>query len=365
TRRYYDPYGNNRGAPAASFPTGEKGFIGGATDSATGLTDLGAREYQPETGSFVSTDPLINPYDPQDLNAYAYATDNPTTYSDPTGACVWPQFAEAPSPACGGNPDPGQGSGGSNGENSTRGTTSSPVCVDISPHVCVPPNSKSFSSLKKAWDWVVSEYGKPANATQEMERWRVACFEVPSACRGQWYSDVGAILGSKFDQGLVNSWNMGMKTLLGYGNIVAGVIIPNKLSEKWEQEQSDPANRNVPKASPSDPEWRDIIRSNSTIKWAVLDNGDLVIMPKWVNGTEVPHSLLSGGEGVQAAGEADIAWAPGEQEIGIDINDHTGHYYEDTPEFRASLQIGVDAFADAGVTFLGWDYGDGGGPIDE
>ena len=71
-----------------SFPDGEKGFVGGAADPATGLTDLGAREYQPQTGSFISTDPLLNPYDPQDLNAYTYATDNPTTYSDPTGQCT-------------------------------------------------------------------------------------------------------------------------------------------------------------------------------------------------------------------------------------------------------------------------------------
>src|SRR6201999_3816285 len=59
---------------------------GGAADGATGLTNLGAREYQPQSGAFISTDPLLNAYDPQDLNAYTYATDNPATLSDPTGA---------------------------------------------------------------------------------------------------------------------------------------------------------------------------------------------------------------------------------------------------------------------------------------
>ena len=86
TRRYYDPYGNPLGTSSASFPAGEKGFVGGADDAATGLTDLGVREYQPDTGSFISTDPIQNSYDPQDLNAYAYAADNPATLSDPTGA---------------------------------------------------------------------------------------------------------------------------------------------------------------------------------------------------------------------------------------------------------------------------------------
>jgi RHS repeat-associated protein len=85
TRRYYDPYGNLLSSAATSFPAGEKGFVGGAYDAATGLTDLGAREYQSQTGSFISPDPILTPSDPQDLNAYTYAADNPTTNSDPTG----------------------------------------------------------------------------------------------------------------------------------------------------------------------------------------------------------------------------------------------------------------------------------------
>ena len=60
---------------------GEKGFVGGTDDTATGLTDLGTREYQPGTGSFISPDPLLKPYDPLNLNAYAYAADSPSTYS--------------------------------------------------------------------------------------------------------------------------------------------------------------------------------------------------------------------------------------------------------------------------------------------
>ncbi|HXS64574.1 MAG TPA: RHS repeat-associated core domain-containing protein [Streptosporangiaceae bacterium] len=86
TRRYYDPYGNPRGTTPSSFPTGQKGFVGGTSDTTTGLTNLGAREYQPGTGSFISPDPLLNSGDPQNLNAYAYAADNPATESDPTGA---------------------------------------------------------------------------------------------------------------------------------------------------------------------------------------------------------------------------------------------------------------------------------------
>jgi RHS repeat-associated protein len=87
TRRYYDPYGNEIGTPPTSWP-GSKGFVGGTTDPATGLTNLGAREYNPATSSFISTDPLLNPYQPGDLNPYAYAQDDPATNSDPAGLMI-------------------------------------------------------------------------------------------------------------------------------------------------------------------------------------------------------------------------------------------------------------------------------------
>ena len=44
-----------------------------------------AREYQPATGTFTSADRLLSPYDPQDLNPYSYAYDDPATEADPTG----------------------------------------------------------------------------------------------------------------------------------------------------------------------------------------------------------------------------------------------------------------------------------------
>jgi RHS repeat-associated protein len=84
TRRYYDPNGNPVGAPPSSWP-GTRGFVGGTADTATGLTSLGAREYNPGTASSSTPIPSSPPYDPQDLNPYAYAADNPATNSDPSG----------------------------------------------------------------------------------------------------------------------------------------------------------------------------------------------------------------------------------------------------------------------------------------
>lgn len=84
SERFYDPYGNPVGTATGAWPGG-KGFQEGTTDSATGLTNLGAREYDSGTGSFASPDPLLVPTDPQDLNPYAYAQDSPPTSEDPSG----------------------------------------------------------------------------------------------------------------------------------------------------------------------------------------------------------------------------------------------------------------------------------------
>ncbi len=83
TRRYFDPFGNPRGEEPESWP-GDQGFVGGV-DDATGLTHVGAREYDPGTGRFISADPLMDLTDPQQINGYAYASNSPVTFSDPTG----------------------------------------------------------------------------------------------------------------------------------------------------------------------------------------------------------------------------------------------------------------------------------------
>ncbi|MFI1352682.1 RHS repeat-associated core domain-containing protein [Streptomyces sp. NPDC020898] len=51
----------------------------------TGLTHLGAREYDPSTGRFISVDPLLNLAEQQFLNGYTYGNNNPATLADPAG----------------------------------------------------------------------------------------------------------------------------------------------------------------------------------------------------------------------------------------------------------------------------------------
>ena len=85
TRRYFDPYGQPL-AGGADW-AGDHGFLDKPTDG-TGLTQVGARYYDPTIGRFISVDPIMDLADPQQWQGYAYANNNPVTYSDPTGLKV-------------------------------------------------------------------------------------------------------------------------------------------------------------------------------------------------------------------------------------------------------------------------------------
>lgn len=82
TIRRQQPYGNPRGTEPL-WPN-SKGFVGGDKDP-TGLTHIGAREYDPLLGRFISVDPLQDLNDPQQWNAYSYSGNDPIGHSDPTG----------------------------------------------------------------------------------------------------------------------------------------------------------------------------------------------------------------------------------------------------------------------------------------
>ncbi|MFJ7228179.1 RHS repeat-associated core domain-containing protein [Streptomyces tendae] len=93
TRREFKPYGESRGPKPASWPN-KRGYLGvGIDDSATGLTHIGAREYDQNAGRFLSADPVTDLADPLQMNGYAYSNGSPVSKSDPTGLlfcyCSW------------------------------------------------------------------------------------------------------------------------------------------------------------------------------------------------------------------------------------------------------------------------------------
>ncbi|WP_328481892.1 polymorphic toxin-type HINT domain-containing protein [Streptomyces sp. NBC_00377] len=87
SQRRFDPFGVDRGTKSGTWP-GEKGFVGGTIDASTGLTHLGAREYDSAIGKFISVDPIIDYTQPQQINGYAYANNSPVTHADPSGMII-------------------------------------------------------------------------------------------------------------------------------------------------------------------------------------------------------------------------------------------------------------------------------------
>ncbi|TXR99942.1 RHS repeat-associated core domain-containing protein [Streptomyces sp. col6] len=125
TKRYTTPFGAQRGTKPTTWPD-DKAFLGKPTDQTTGLTHIGAREYDLAIGQFLSIDPLLELSRHQTLNGYSYAGQAPTTNSDPTGTCVDPGNGHCLPGNNTGNPDP-----------------SYPINTNPDPTATAPPTSGS------------------------------------------------------------------------------------------------------------------------------------------------------------------------------------------------------------------------------
>ncbi|MGW1996439.1 RHS repeat domain-containing protein [Embleya sp. NPDC001921] len=94
TRRQSKPFGEPRGTQPTQangqWPD-DKGFLGKPMDT-TGLTHVGAREYDPGLGRFISVDPIMDLADAQQMHGYTYSSNNPTTVSDPTGLAEYDPY---------------------------------------------------------------------------------------------------------------------------------------------------------------------------------------------------------------------------------------------------------------------------------
>ncbi|RIK57522.1 MAG: hypothetical protein DCC63_13640 [Nitrospira sp.] len=84
----YFPYGATRTnsspvTPAVDVPYK---YTGQELDASTTLYNYKARQYEAALGRFVSPDTVVpDPFNPQDLNRYAYVRNSPLNYTDPTG----------------------------------------------------------------------------------------------------------------------------------------------------------------------------------------------------------------------------------------------------------------------------------------
>lgn len=175
--RRQTPYGAPRGAAPGAWPD-SRGFVGGTADR-TGLTHLGAREYDPSLGRFMSVDPLQDLNDPQQWNGYAYSNNNPVTYSDPTGL-MWKDESSGSScgTSCGGSgggtptptPTPNPPSQGPSSQPTAGATPSpSPSSTPI-PISCVPADM-----CKDAYTELILSFIPFSDAPACVEGDKVAC----------------------------------------------------------------------------------------------------------------------------------------------------------------------------------------------
>jgi RHS repeat-associated protein len=92
TKRWFTPFGTQRGAAVVWLT--DKGLVNGTMDE-SGLTHLGAREYDPTIGRFLSADPEFDGDDLQQMEGYNYANAEPSTQIDPDGRFSWSNFGKA------------------------------------------------------------------------------------------------------------------------------------------------------------------------------------------------------------------------------------------------------------------------------
>ncbi|WBQ02016.1 RHS repeat-associated core domain-containing protein [Kribbella sp. CA-293567] len=139
TKRRQTPFGASRGGPVGWHD--EKGFVGGSNDASTALTHIGAREYEPETGRFISVDPIMDVADPQQMQGYAYANNSPITNSDPSGLkfCGSEECTEVASGGhCSCNPPP------------------RPLSVDVQPDIPQKPKAQKPKVQNQRLDRILS-----------------------------------------------------------------------------------------------------------------------------------------------------------------------------------------------------------------
>lgn len=93
----YYPYGSIRIDNKTSGANEKRKYAGTEFDQSSGLNYMQARYQDSNRGQFLSEDPVFlgipnqqNISDPQSLNSYSYAGNNPVIKSDPTGKCFEP-----------------------------------------------------------------------------------------------------------------------------------------------------------------------------------------------------------------------------------------------------------------------------------
>jgi RHS repeat-associated protein len=241
THRRMDPYGNPRGAVPPGW-LGQRGFVAGTQDP-TGYTHLGAREYDPTTGRFISLDPLMDLIDPQQMHGYAYGNNNPLVYADPDGlmrSCV---------ELCGSDADKylieqeieARNNRGSDGGGQSAGTggQSPPLpeaCTAETPEYCHPEGSHTegpYDLLRQWFSDLINGF-LPENSCVVMLVPRCARYKYfrwgDAMTQALWMTDEFANIHLRIERRAIAGERSG-RTGYHYSTMDAGVVFQNVLQD--------------------------------------------------------------------------------------------------------------------------------------
>ena len=105
---------------------------------------------------------------------------------------------------------------------------------------------------------------------------------------------------------------------------------PNLKPEDLEEEMKLAKKLGVTPAQAGTAEFEEILQQDEgQVKWVITKNGELWFIPKNVNGNEIAHTVMTNGDGVIMAGDANIVqW---ESELGypytvLELTNQSGHY---------------------------------------
>ncbi|MFJ2778805.1 ricin-type beta-trefoil lectin domain protein [Kitasatospora sp. NPDC087315] len=240
TRRAFDPYGTPRGPVPTSWAD-NRGYLGKPVDSSSGLNLLGARNYDPALGRFLTVDPVLMAGDPNQMGGYTYADNDPINLTDPNG--LWPKWLKTAGKYVAGAVDAGVGYLSVNNPYAAMNNTLSGVSQSVGQQTGVPL-LPGITPIQPTENPIADAFGIPHDDPAYVAGW-ITETVVETVADG-----VGLVkLGAKG----IRAATKAVKDAGGIKNAL-GKLWPKKGASKGGPSgPTTPAEPNVPKTTPADP----------------------------------------------------------------------------------------------------------------